>query len=112
MKVLLADKSKSDTETQQLTSQMKIKVEEIEHLTFEAVLKKHDDMILDMVRRQTALALERLHKEKPDTQAVSAKGKRMGAELIIEMLEATPSCCYCLRTFSFPRRLLREQVFA
>lgn len=87
MKVVRDDATVSDSKTQQLSTQTEIRTDEIEHFTFEKVLRKYDEIILDMVRKQTGFALERMHEEIPDSQSVSAKGKPLNAELILEMLE-------------------------
>ena len=87
MKVMRADQSESNTETQQLSSEMQIKFDEIPDLTFEKAVAKYDDMILDMVRKQTGFALQRLSDDIPASQSVDAKGKKLDAEIILEMLE-------------------------
>ena len=87
MKVVRADQSQSDTETQQLSSLMEMKFDEIPDLTFEKAIAKYDEMILDMVRKQTGFALERLNEDIPKSQTVDAKGKKLDAEIILEMFE-------------------------
>lgn len=87
MKVTRADKSESNTETQQLSSEMQIKFDEIPDLTLEKAVAKYDEMILDMVRKQTGFALQRLSEDIPASQSVDAKGKKLDAEIILEMLE-------------------------
>jgi hypothetical protein len=87
MKVMRADDSESDTEVQQLSSEMEIKFDEIPELTFEKAIAKYDEMILDMVRKQTGFALERLNQDIPPTQTVDGQGKKLDAEIILEMLE-------------------------
>ncbi len=82
-----ADESESNTTTQQLSSMMEIKFDEIPDLTFEKAIAKYDEMILDMVRKQTGFALERLNEDIPKSQSIDAKGKKLGAEIILEMLE-------------------------
>jgi hypothetical protein len=87
MKVIRADDSESDTEVQQLSSEMEIRFDEIPELTFDKAIAKFDEMILDMVRKQTGLTLDRLNQDIPPTQTVDAKGKKLDAEIILEMLE-------------------------
>ena len=87
MKVVRADQSQSDTETQQLSSLMEMKFDEIPDLTFEKAIAKYDEMILDMVRKQTGFALERLNEDIPKSQTVDAKGRKLDAEIILEMFE-------------------------
>lgn len=82
-----ADQSESNTGVQQLSSMMEIKVDEIPELTLEKAIAKYDEMILDMVRKQTGFALERLSEDIPKSQSVDAKGKKLDAELILQMLE-------------------------
>ena len=73
MKVMRADQSESNTETQQLSSEMQIKFDEIPDLTLEKAVAKYDEMILDMVRKQTGFALQRLSDDIPASQSVDAK---------------------------------------
>lgn len=87
MKVMRADQSESNTETQQLSSEMTIKFDEIPDLTLEKAVAKYDEMILDMVRKQTGFALQRLSEEIPASQSVDAKGRKLDAEIILEILE-------------------------
>lgn len=87
MKVTRADKSESNTETQQLSSEMQIKFDEIPDLTLEKAVAKYDEMILDIVRKQTGFALQRLSEDIPASQSVDAKGKKLDAEIILEVLE-------------------------
>ncbi len=87
MKVIRSDESESNTSVQQLSSEMEIKFDEVPDLTFKKALAKYDEMILDMVRKQTGFALERLNEEIPKNQSVDAKGRKFDAEIILEMLE-------------------------
>ena len=82
-----ADQSESNTGMQQLSSMMEIRFDEIPDLTFEKAIAKYDEMILDMVRKQTGFALERLSEDIPKSQSVDAKGKKLDAELVLQMLE-------------------------
>lgn len=87
MKVQRADQSQSNTKAELLSSTMEIRFDEIPDLTFEKAVAKYDEMIVDMVRKQTGMALERLNEEIPATQSVDAKGKKLDAEIILEMFE-------------------------
>lgn len=87
MKVMRADQSESTTAVQQLSSMMEIRADDIPDLTLEKAVAKYDEMILDMVRKQTGLALERLSEDMPKNQSIDAKGKKLDAELILQMLE-------------------------
>jgi hypothetical protein len=87
MRVTRADQSESNRGMEQLSSMMEIRFDEIPELTFEKAIAKYDEMILDMVRKQTGLALERLNEDIPKSQSVDAKGRKLDAELILEMLE-------------------------
>ena len=82
-----ADQSESNTGMQQLSSVMEIRFDEIPDLTFERAVAKYDEMILDMVRKQTGFALERLNEDIPKSQSIDAKGKKLDAELFLQMLE-------------------------
>lgn len=87
MKIIRADQSESNTEVQQLSSEMTVSSEEIPGLTLEKVLTKFDDMILDLVRKQTGLVLQQLSDELPASQIVDAKGRKLNAEIVLDMLE-------------------------
>jgi len=87
MKVMRPDQSESNTGMQQLSSVMEIRFDEIPDLTFEKAIAKYDEMILDMVRKQTGFALERLNEDIPKSQSVDAKGKKLDAELVFQMFE-------------------------
>ena len=87
MKVMRADQTESNRGMQQLSSILEIKIDEIPDLTFEKAIAKHDEMILDMVRQQTGFALERLNEDIPKSQSIDAKGKKLDAELFLQMLE-------------------------
>lgn len=82
-----ADQSESNRGVQQLSSTMEIRFDEIPELTFEKAIAKYDEWILDMVRKQTGFAMERLSEDIPKSQSVDAKGKKLDAELILQMLE-------------------------
>ena len=66
---------------------MQIRFDEIPDLTFEKAIAKYDEMILDMVRKQTGFTLERLNEDIPKSQTVDAKGKKLDADLMFQMLE-------------------------
>lgn len=87
MKIMRADASESKSEVQQLSTMMEIKFDELPELTLEKAIAKYDQMILDMVRKQTGFALERIDKELPKSQTVDGKGKKLDAEIVLEMLE-------------------------
>src|SRR5437660_12700447 len=63
MKITRADQSQSNTGVQELSSTMEMKFDEIPDLTLEKVIGKFDELILDMVRKQTGLTLERLSQD-------------------------------------------------
>jgi hypothetical protein len=86
MKVTRPD-SQSKSELEQFTTETQISVEEIENLTFLKAIEKYDAMILDMVRQQTGFVMRRMSQEIPDSQSVSAKGRKLDAELVLETLE-------------------------
>jgi hypothetical protein len=87
MKVMRSDESESNTETQRLSSEIQIKFDEIPDLTLEKAVAKYDEMILDIVRKQTGFALQQLSDNIPASQRVDAKGKKLDAEIILEILE-------------------------
>ena len=87
MKVVRADHSESTSGVQELSSIMELKIEEIPELTFEKAIGKYDEMILDMVRKQTGFALGRLNDDIPASQSVDARGKKLDAKIMLQMLE-------------------------
>jgi hypothetical protein len=88
MRVNRPDDSESKSEVQLLSSTMEVRFDEIPDLTLEMTIAKFDEIILDMVRKQTGFALGRVSAEIPSSQSIDAKGKKLDAELILEMLEA------------------------
>ena len=87
MKVVRADQSESNMGMQQVSSMIEIKHDEIPDFTFEKAIAKYDEMILDIVRKQTGIALGRLNEDIPKSQSVDGKGKKLDAEIILQMLE-------------------------
>lgn len=87
MKVTRADKSESQSDTVQLSTQMEISYAEVENLTLETVIKKYDEVVLDMVRKQADFVRERLGEEIPATQAVDGRGRKFGPQILFEVLE-------------------------
>jgi hypothetical protein len=80
-----ADESESDSQVQQFSSEMQIRFDEIPELTLDKVIKKFDAVVLDMLKQQTGFTAERLSEEIPDSNTVSAKGRKLDAALILEM---------------------------
>lgn len=87
MKITRADQSESTSGMEQLSAHIEIKVEEIENLTLQKAIEKHDAMIVDLVRKQTHFIRERMGSEIPESQTLNAKGKKFDAQIAIEMLE-------------------------
>lgn len=85
MKVVRDDQSESKSDMQQLSTQLEIKLDEIEDLTLDKAIQKHDVMILDMVSKQANFIRERMSSEIPESQSINAKGGKLNAELILEM---------------------------
>jgi hypothetical protein len=65
-----------------------VKLDEIPAQTFDSVVKKFDEITQEMVRKQTELSLRRIDEDLPPSQTVDAKGRKLDAELILEMFEA------------------------
>ena len=87
MKITRADQSESTSGMEQLSAQLEIKFDEIENLTLQKAIEKHDAMIADLVRKQTHFIRERMSSELPESQTLDAKGRRFDAQLVIDMLE-------------------------
>ncbi len=87
MKITRSDQTQSDTGIQQLSTTMEIKFSEIPDLTFEKAIAKYDEAILEIVRKQTGFALERIGADLPTSQSVDAKGRKLDAEMILQALE-------------------------
>jgi hypothetical protein len=87
MKMVRADQSESNTGAQQLSTMAEIKIDEIPDLTLQKALAKYDEMILDLVGKQTGFALDRISEDIPKSQSVDAKGKKLDADLVLQVLE-------------------------
>jgi hypothetical protein len=85
MKVVRDDRSESGSDMQQLSAQLEIKLDEIEDLTLDKAIQKYDVMIFDMVSKQARFIRERMSSEIPESQSINAKGRKLNAELILEM---------------------------
>jgi len=87
MKITRADQSESTSGMEQLSAELEIKFDEIENLTLQKAIDKHDAMIADLVRKQTHFIRERMSREIPQSQTLDAKGRKLDAQVVIEMLE-------------------------
>jgi hypothetical protein len=87
MKITRADQSESTSGMEQLSAHLEIKFDEIENLTLQKAIEKHDAMIEDLVRKQTHFIRERMSKEIPESQTLNAKGRKIDAQVVFEMLE-------------------------
>ena len=87
MKITRADQSESTSGMEQLSAHIEIQFDEIENLTLQKVIEKHDAMIVDLVRKQTHFIRERMSSEIPESQTLNAKGRKFDALVAIEMLE-------------------------
>ena len=87
MKITRADQSESTSGMEQLSVHLEIKFDEIESLTLQKAIEKHDAMIADMVQKQTHFVRERMSSEIPESQTLNAKGRKFDAQVVIEMLE-------------------------
>lgn len=87
MKITRADKSETETGTVRLSTQMEIGYAEVENLTLETVIKKYDEIVLDMVRKQADFVRERLTEDLPESQTVQGAGKKFGPQLLFEVME-------------------------
>ena len=70
MKITRADQSESTSGLEQLTAHLEIKLDEIENLTFQKAIEKHDAMIADLVQEQTHFIRERMCSELPESQTL------------------------------------------
>jgi hypothetical protein len=82
-----ADQSESTSPMQQLSASLEIKFDEIESLTFEKAIEKHDAMLLDLVRKQTDFIRERMSAEIPASQTLDAKGKKLSPQIMFDLFE-------------------------
>ena len=87
MKITRADQSESTSGMEQLSVLLEIKHDEIENLTLQKAIAKHDAMIVEMVQKQTNFIRERMSSEIPESQSLDAKGRKFDAQLLIELLE-------------------------
>jgi hypothetical protein len=123
MKVTRADDTESESTVQQISSMMEIRFDEIEHLTFEKVIQKFDELVMDMVRKQAGFAMERLGEDLPKSQTVDAKGKGLTPEVMYDLFEriqleynpdGTPQALHVTGHLFTPEKLqaLQEQIKA
>jgi hypothetical protein len=87
MKITRADQSESTSGMEQLSVHLEIKFDEIENLTLQKAIEKHDAMIADMVQKQTNFIRERMSSEIPESQTLNAKGRKFDAQVVIEMFD-------------------------
>lgn len=87
MKITRADQSESTSGLEKLSAYLEIKFDEIENLTLQKAIEKHDAMIADIVRKQTHFIRERISSEIPESQTLDAKGRKFDAQVVIDMLE-------------------------
>src|SRR5258706_13519445 len=87
MKITRADQSESTSGMEQLSVRLDIEFDEIENMTLQKAIEKHDTMIADMVQNQTHFIRERVSSEIPESQTLNAKGRKFDAQVVIEMLE-------------------------
>jgi hypothetical protein len=87
MKITRADQSESTSGMELLAVDLEIKFDEIENLTLQKAIEKHDAIIADMVRKQTHFIRERMSSEIPESQTLDAKGRKLDAQVVIDMLE-------------------------
>lgn len=87
MKITRADQSESTSGMEQLAASLEIKFEEIENLTFQKAIEKHDIMISDMVQKQTQFIRKRMSSEIPESQTLDGKGRKFDGKVVIDMLE-------------------------
>ena len=87
MKITRADQSESTSGMEQLSAQLEIKFDEIKDLTLQKAIDKYNALILDIVQKQTHFIRERMSSEIPESQTLDVKGRRIDAQLIIDMLE-------------------------
>ena len=87
MKITRADRSESTSGMEQLSVLLDIKHDEIENLTLQKAIAKHDAMIVEMVQKQTDFIRERMSSEIPESQSLDGKGRKFDAQVLIELLE-------------------------
>jgi hypothetical protein len=85
MKVTRDDQSESKSDMQRLSTEFFLKLDEIEGLTLEKVIQKFDARIVDMANKQANFIRERISSEVPQNQTVGSKGRKLDAELVLEM---------------------------
>lgn len=87
MKIIRADQSESSSGMEQLSAHLEIKFDEIENLTLQKAIEKHDAMVVDLVRKQTHFIRQRITSQIPESQTLNAKGRKFDAQLLTELLE-------------------------
>lgn len=87
MRVTRSDESRSESQAVRQSVGIEIKFEEIESLTFEKVIEKHNTLIAQMARQQANFIRSRLSAEIPGSNSVEGRGRKFDAQMVIEMKE-------------------------
>jgi hypothetical protein len=87
MHVTRADNTESRTAPVRMSALLEVKYDEVENLTLEMALQKYDEVVLDIVRQQASLVRERLGSEIPPEHSVDRKGRKLGPDILYEVME-------------------------
>lgn len=86
MKIRRPDLTESASEVKAVSAEMQVRFDEIPDLTIEQVLAKFNAVVVEMSGKQAGVALDRISEEIPPAQTVDAKGRKLDAEMVLEML--------------------------
>jgi hypothetical protein len=87
MRVTRSDDTSSESEMVQQSAVMEIKTADIETLTIDQVFEKISAMILEMASGQANTIRAHLAAEIPDSQSIDGRGRKVDAQMVIEMYE-------------------------
>jgi hypothetical protein len=87
MRVTRSDDTQSESDVVQQSVGFEIRVDEIESLTLEKVIEKYNAVVNEMAGQQANFIRERMSAEIPESQSLDALGKRLDAQMVIDMLD-------------------------
>jgi len=87
MRVTRSDDTQSESPVVEQSVALEIKFDEIETLTLEKVIAKHDAIVAEMASKQAQFIRERLSADIPQSQSLDGRGRKLDARMVIEMFD-------------------------
>jgi hypothetical protein len=85
MKVTRSDETQSESVVVQQSVEFQVRFDEFETLTFDKVVAKYNAVIVEMAGKQANFIRERISAELPESQSVDARGKKLDAQMVIDI---------------------------